>query len=61
MNVLPYLVGSGPVVAQSYEDETLAFTTFEPWQLIGLPMLIWILGIIGELFVPVLPLNIPRR
>ena len=31
------------------------------WRLIGLPMLIWILGILGELFVPMLPLNIPRR
>jgi len=60
-NGLPYLVGSGPIVAQSYADETLAYTTYKQWQLISLPILVWILGIVGELFVPTLPLNIPRR
>ena len=39
----------------------MAFTTFNQWQLIALPIIIWTLGIIGELFVPTLPLNIPRR
>ena len=58
---LPYLVGSGPVVAQSYEDETLAYATYIQWQLISLPMFVLILGIIGELFKPTLPFNIPRR
>jgi len=58
---LPYLVGSGLVVAQSYRSETLAYVTYKPWQLIALPVLVWILGIIGELFVPTLPLHIPRR
>jgi len=61
VNVLPCLAGSGFVVAQSYEDETLAYTIYKPWQLIGLSVLIWILGSIGELFVPRLPLDIPRR
>ena len=61
INVLPYLVGSGSVVAQLYGDEALAHTTYEPWQLIVLPVLVLILGTIGELFVPALPLNIPRR
>jgi len=61
VNVLPYLVGSGHVVAQSYADETLAFTTYKQWQLICLPALVLVLGIVGELFVPTLPLNIPRR
>ena len=60
-NSLPYLAGSGPVVAQSYTDETLAYTTYERWQLIGLPILVWVLGVIGELFVPTLPFDIPRR
>ena len=32
-----------------------------PWQLITLPALIWVLGVIGELFVPALPFDIPRR
>ena len=58
---LPYLVGSGLVVAQSYEDETLAYTTFKPWQLITLLLIVLNLGIIGELFVPILPLGVPRR
>jgi len=60
-NVLPYLAGSGPVVAQSYPDQTLAYVTYVQWQLIGLLTLIMILGVIGELFVPTLPLDIPRR
>jgi len=54
-------VGSGPVVAQSYGDDTLAFATYKLWQLSISLVLIWILGIIGELFVPTLPLNVPRR
>ena len=61
VNVLPYFVGSGSVVAQLYEDETLADATYKTWQLIILPVLVLILGIIGELFVPELPLGIPRR
>jgi hypothetical protein len=60
-NVLPYLVGSGQVVAQLYPDQVLAYVTYKQWHLIGLPMLVLILGTIGELFVPKLPLNIPRR
>jgi len=42
-------------------DETLAYTTYKQWQLIALPALVLILGTIGELFVPTLPLGIPRR
>ena len=61
VNVLPYLVGSGPVVAQFYKDETLAYTAYKPWQMVALLVLVLTLGTIGELFVPVLPLNIPRR
>lgn len=60
-NSLPYLAGSGLVVAQLYEDETLADTTYDQWQLIALLILILVLGIVGELFVPTLPLNIPQR
>ena len=60
-NALPYLAGSAPVVAQLYADETLAYTTYKLWQVIGLPILVWILGVIGELFVPTLPLDTPRR
>lgn len=60
-NVLPFLAGSGQIVAQSYPDRTLAYVTYAQWQLIGLPMLVLLLGIIGELFVPTLPLNVPRR
>jgi len=54
-------VGSGPVVAQSYQDETLAYVTYVQWQVIGLLVLIMILGIIGGLFVPTLPLSMSRR
>ena len=44
-----------------YDDEVLAYATYKLWQLIAPLVLIWILGIVGELFVPTLPLNIPRR
>ena len=54
-------MGSAPIVAQAYADETLAYVTYEQWELISLPILVLILGIVGELFVPTLPLNIPRR
>jgi len=60
-STLPYLVGSGPIVAQSYMDQALAYTTYKRWGLIGLPIFIWLLGVIGELFVPMLPLHMPRR
>jgi len=58
---LPYLVGSAPVVAQQYEDETVAYVAYEMWQLIALLAFLWILGIVGELFVPALPHQVPRR
>ena len=54
-------MGLGPIVAQLYRDETLAYTTYKLWQLIALPAVVLILGTIGELFVPALPLGIPRR
>ena len=60
-DTLPYLAGSGPVVAQSYGDAALAHSTYKPWQAIAALVVIWVLGTIGELFVPTLPLNIPRR
>ena len=60
-NVLPYLAGSGNIVAQSYSDQTLAYVRYAQWQLIGLPMMVLLLGLIGELFVPRLPFNVPRR
>ena len=58
---LAYLTGSGPVVAQSYGNQTLAYTTYTQWRLIAVLSLVLVLGIIGELFVPTLPFNIPRR
>ena len=60
-NVLPYLAGSAHVLAQSYGDRTLAYVTYTQWQLIGLLVLVMILGTLGELFVPTLPLDIPQR
>jgi len=60
-NALSYLVGSAPIVAQSYGNRAAADTTFKWWKLMTPLLLILIMGIIGELFVPTLPLNIPRR
>jgi len=39
----------------------LARVTCTWWQLVGFLVLLLILGTIGELFVPTLPLNIPRK
>ena len=60
-NALPFLAGSGLVVAQQYNDETLAYATFKSRWMISLAAAIWFLGVIGELFVPALPFNTPRR
>jgi len=58
---LPHLVGSGPAVAQYYWDHTLSYATYMIWQPMALLLLVWVLGVIGELFVPALPPNISRR
>lgn len=60
-HLLPYLVGSQPIVAHLYPDKTVAYTkVFVVW-LIGSLIGVLILGFVVAIFVPRLPLGLPRR
>ncbi|KXN81637.1 hypothetical protein AN958_04098 [Leucoagaricus sp. SymC.cos] len=58
-NTLPYFVGSGSIVARIYPDHVLAFAHIE--QLVITLVVLFVLGSIAALFVPRLPMNVPRR
>ena len=60
-NVLPFLSGSGRILANSYRSETLAWAEFAPWQLATLLGVSLLLGVIAAFFLPRLPLDVPRR
>lgn len=60
-NVLPFLVGSATIAAQSFPDQTVAYVHFVPWQLATTLAGILVIGVIAGLFVPVLPMSVPRR
>ncbi|KDQ65143.1 hypothetical protein JAAARDRAFT_168055 [Jaapia argillacea MUCL 33604] len=60
-NVLPFLAGSGAVVAHSYTDLTLASASIVDYQLCIVLIFVLVIGCIGGLFVPKLPFGIPRR
>ncbi|CAE6420807.1 unnamed protein product [Rhizoctonia solani] len=60
-HLLPYLVGSQPIVAHLYPDETLAYTkVYLVWLIVTL-IVVLVLGFIVAIFVPRLPLGLPRR
>jgi hypothetical protein len=61
MNVLPFLVGTGTLVARSYPDQTVASVKFVPWQMVSILSSILVIGLVAGLCVPVLPFEIPRR
>lgn len=61
MNVLPFLVGSGTLVARSYPDQTVAYVKFVPWQMVIILAVILVIGLVAGICVPVLPFEIPRR
>jgi hypothetical protein len=60
-NVLPFLAGSGQLVARQYEDETLATTRVEGVQLVVALGIVLLLGWVAGLAVPALPGGVPRR
>ena len=58
---LPFLSGTGPIVVRAYEDEILTSASFDPRTLCGVLGIALFLGALAGLFVPALPLDIPRR
>ncbi|CAE6338438.1 unnamed protein product [Rhizoctonia solani] len=60
-HLLPYLVGSQPVLAHVYPDKTVAYTyVYTVWLAIILAVVL-VNGIIVSVFVPRLPLGLSRR
>ncbi|KAG8714159.1 hypothetical protein FRC08_012299 [Ceratobasidium sp. 394] len=60
-HLLPYLAGSQPIVARSYPDKTVAYTKTSRVSLAILLLMMLLLGYILAIFVPRLPLGLPRR
>ena len=58
---LPFFSGTRPVVVRAYKDEILASASFDPHVLCGVLGIALALGALAGLFVPALPLDIPRR
>ncbi|KAG9123575.1 hypothetical protein FRC07_014680 [Ceratobasidium sp. 392] len=60
-NLLPYLAGSQPVVARVYPDMTIAYVRVSKLWLGVMLLSILLLGYVLAIFVPRLPLGLPRR
>ncbi|CAE6419980.1 unnamed protein product [Rhizoctonia solani] len=60
-HLLPYLVGSQPVLAHVYPDKTVAYTyVYTVWLAVILAIVL-VNGIVVSIFVPRLPLGVSRR
>ncbi|KAG8722000.1 hypothetical protein FRC08_008096 [Ceratobasidium sp. 394] len=60
-HLLPYLVGSQAIVGHKYPDKTVAYVkVYLVWLIIAL-LVVLILGFVVAIFVPRLPLGLPRR
>ncbi|QRV98443.1 exonuclease [Ceratobasidium sp. AG-Ba] len=59
--MLPYMAGSQPVVARVYPDHTVAYIRVSQKWLALLLFVILLLGYVSAIFVPRLPLGVPRR
>ncbi|KAF9464261.1 hypothetical protein BDZ94DRAFT_1216732 [Collybia nuda] len=60
-NLLPYLAGSGDLVARCYPDRVLSSAHIHPLQMSIYLLLVLTLGLLAVFFVPKLPLDIPHR
>ena len=60
-NVLPYFAGSGPVVARRYYDQVIANPVIQNTIIFTTILTAFLMGLISALFVPRLPLDVPRR
>ncbi|QRW13001.1 exonuclease [Ceratobasidium sp. AG-Ba] len=59
--MLPYLAGSQPIVARYYSDKTVAYVSVSMFWLGILLFNMLLLGYVVTIFVPRLPLGLPRR
>ncbi|KAJ7122886.1 hypothetical protein C8R44DRAFT_156846 [Mycena epipterygia] len=60
-NVLSYFAGSGQTVARCYPDSVLSETTMRNVDAIVVLAIVLVLGLVAGLFVPRLPMSVPRR
>ena len=60
-NVLPYFSGSGLVVARSYQDQVVTSPVIVNITMSMTILAIFLMGLIPALFIPRLPLDVPRR
>lgn len=60
-NALPYFTGSGRLVARVYPDQTLTNAYIDNPKMISLLTFVLLLGLVAGLFVPRLPLQVPKR
>ncbi|KAJ7499386.1 hypothetical protein FB451DRAFT_1205266 [Mycena latifolia] len=60
-NVLSYFVGSGQTVARCYTDSVLSETKINTFDAVIVFAVVLVLGVLAGLFVPKLPMSVPRR
>ncbi|KAF8716041.1 hypothetical protein RHS02_09970, partial [Rhizoctonia solani] len=60
-HLLPYLAGSQPILARNYPDKTVAYIRISKLGLSISLLVMLVLGYIVAIFVPRLPLGLPRR
>ncbi|KAJ7179570.1 hypothetical protein C8R46DRAFT_644193 [Mycena filopes] len=60
-NVLSYFAGSGQTVARSFADSVLSETHINTFQAVVVLVIVLVLGLLAGLFVPKLPMSVPRR
>ncbi|TFK74366.1 hypothetical protein BDN72DRAFT_833278 [Pluteus cervinus] len=60
-NMLPYFAGSGLTVARVYPDKIIATAAVRNIEMIAVLVFVLLLGVMAGLFVPKLPLSVPRR
>lgn len=60
-NILPYFAGTGDALARCYPDRVLSSAHINPIQMAIALLSVLFVGIIAGMFVPRLPLSVPRR
>ena len=60
-NVLPYFAGSGPIVARRYYDQVVTNPVISNTFMCITILAAFLMGLMSALFVPRLPLDVPRR
>jgi len=60
-NVLPYFAGSGLTVARRYQDQVSTSAVISIPLMVPTIFTVFLMGLISALFVPRLPLDVPRR